>query len=118
PHNAESALHARIRIETGATSVSNLTTEQCLQAIDLVEQLTIGCKRHNQAVAKAEDEFLKSFVRGTDQMPLKPVLLLMERDCSREILPVPVSPDELRKLTTKAVGGDLLQLPRYSEERQ
>src|SRR5690606_23624973 len=45
-HKAESALHARIRIETGATSVSNLTTEQCLQAIDLVEQLTIGCKRH------------------------------------------------------------------------
>lgn len=115
-HKAENALYARIRQELGLSSVTNMTTEECLRAIDLVEQLEVGIRRHSQAVAKAEDDFLKTFVRSTGTMPLKPVLLLMEKDCSREILPIPISEDELRTITTNAVGDQPAGLPKFNQE--
>ena len=116
-HKAEHAIQARIRTETGAQSVSKLTTAQCLQAIDLVEMLTIGIHRHNNATARAEDQFLKNFVREDAPMPLQPYLLLTERDDSRSILPVEVSALDLAKMSTNAVGKSVVEHGLLTDDR-
>lgn len=109
-HKAEAAFNARIRTATGAASTTKLTTAQCLHALDQIEFLEQGCSRYNKAVAAAEDKFLRKFVRGDSPMPLKPDLLLMEKDSSREILPIEASEADLRNLTNNAVGDEARML--------
>jgi len=107
---AEDALRARVRTETGAASITKLTNAQCMQGIRTLQSLAGACDRYTSAVSKAENQFLKNFVRSNKPAPLKPTLMLMERDCSRSVLPIDIDPEDLFNLTTNAVGDDVNKL--------
>jgi len=115
---AEDALRARVRTETGAASITKLANAQCMQGIRTLQSLAGACDRYTKAMSKAEDQFLKHFVRNNKPAPLKPTLMLMERDCSRSVLPIDIDPEDLFNLTTNAVGDDVNKLALPYNTRQ